>query len=125
MSEQEKMQVRKEFWLRRNGADYYHAGLSDELRDKKQAAWSSGKIRVIVATNAFGMGIDKSEVRFVIHWDIPDAIENYFQESGRAGRDNKPAYAVLLYSPSDKNRLNESLGHKFHLLSRSRIYIGR
>ena len=94
-------------------ADYYHAGLSDELRDKKQAAWSSGKIRVIVATNAFGMGIDKSEVRFVIHWDIPDAIENYFQESGRAGRDNKPAYAVLLYSPSDKNRLNESLGHKF------------
>jgi ATP-dependent DNA helicase RecQ len=94
-------------------ADYYHAGLSDEIRDKKQAAWSSGKIRVIVATNAFGMGIDKSEVRFVIHWDIPDAIENYFQESGRAGRDNKPAYAVLLYSPSDKNRLNESLGHKF------------
>ena len=94
-------------------ADYYHAGLSDELRDKKQADWSSGKTRVIVATNAFGMGIDKSEVRFVIHWDIPDAIENYFQESGRAGRDNKPAYAVLLYSPSDKNRLNESLGHKF------------
>jgi ATP-dependent DNA helicase RecQ len=94
-------------------ADYYHAGLSDELRDKKQAAWSSGKIRVIVATNAFGMGIDKSEVRFVIHWDIPDAIENYFQESGRAGRDNKPAYSVLLYSPSDKNRLHESLGHKF------------
>ncbi len=94
-------------------ADYYHAGLSDEIRDKKQAAWSSGKTRVIVATNAFGMGIDKSEVRFVIHWDIPDAIENYFQESGRAGRDNKPAYAVLLYSPSDKNRLNESLRHKF------------
>ncbi len=94
-------------------ADYYHAGLSDELRDKKQAAWSSGKIRVIVSTNAFGMGIDKSEVRFVIHWDIPDAIENYFQESGRAGRDNKPAYAVLLYSPSDKTKLNDSLGHKF------------
>lgn len=94
-------------------ADYYHAGLSDEQRDKKQAAWSSGKIRVIVSTNAFGMGIDKSEVRFVIHWDIPDAIENYFQESGRAGRDNKPAYAVLLYSPSDKSRLNESVGHKF------------
>jgi len=94
-------------------ANYYHAGLPDELRDKKQAAWSSGETRVIVATNAFGMGIDKADVRFVIHWDIPDAIENYFQESGRAGRDNKPAYAVLLYSPSDKNRLKESLGHKF------------
>jgi ATP-dependent DNA helicase RecQ len=94
-------------------ADFYHAGLSDELRDKKQAAWSSGTTRVIVATNAFGMGIDKADVRFVIHWDIPDAIENYFQESGRAGRDNKPAYAVLLYSPSDKNRLNESMRHKF------------
>ncbi len=94
-------------------ADFYHAGLSDELRDKKQAAWSSGESRVIVATNAFGMGIDKADVRFVIHWDIPEAIENYFQESGRAGRDNKPAYAVLLYSPSDKSRLNESLRHKF------------
>ena len=101
--------------LAENGisADFYHAGLPDEIRDKKQAAWSSGEKRVIVATNAFGMGIDKADVRFVIHWDIPDAIENYFQESGRAGRDNKPSYAVLLYSPSDKNRLNESLRHKF------------
>ena len=94
-------------------ADFYHAGLPDELRDKKQASWSSGKTRVIVATNAFGMGIDKADVRFVIHWDIPDSIENYFQESGRAGRDNKPAYAVLLYSPADKTRLNDSLRQKF------------
>jgi ATP-dependent DNA helicase RecQ len=94
-------------------ADFYHAGLPDELRDKKQAAWSSGETRVIVATNAFGMGIDKADVRFVIHWDIPDSIENYFQESGRVGRDNKPAYAVLLYSPSDKTRLNDSLRQKF------------
>jgi ATP-dependent DNA helicase RecQ len=94
-------------------ADFYHAGLPDELRDKKQAAWSAGETRVIVATNAFGMGIDKADVRFVIHWDIPDSIENYFQESGRAGRDNKPAYAVLLYSPSDKTRLNDSLRQKF------------
>ncbi len=94
-------------------ADFYHAGLPDELRDKKQASWSAGKTRVIVATNAFGMGIDKADVRFVIHWDIPDSIENYFQESGRAGRDNKPAYAVLLYSPSDKTRLNDSLRQKF------------
>jgi ATP-dependent DNA helicase RecQ len=94
-------------------ADFYHAGLTDELRDKKQASWSAGKTRVIVATNAFGMGIDKADVRFVIHWDIPDSIENYFQESGRAGRDNKPAYAVLLYSPADKTRLNDSLRQKF------------
>jgi ATP-dependent DNA helicase RecQ len=94
-------------------ADFYHAGLSDELRDKKQASWTLGKTRVIVATNAFGMGIDKPDVRFVIHWDVPDSIENYFQESGRAGRDNKPAYAVLLFSPSDKTRLNDSLRQKF------------
>ena len=94
-------------------ADFYHAGLPDELRDKKQASWSAGETRVIVATNAFGMGIDKAEVRFVIHWDIPDSIETYFQESGRVGRDNKPAFAVLLYSPGDKNRLNDSLRQKF------------
>lgn len=94
-------------------ADFYHAGLPDELRNKKQTSWSAGKTRVIVATNAFGMGIDKADVRFVIHWDIPDSIENYFQESGRAGRDNKPAYAVLLYSPADKTRLNDSLRQKF------------
>jgi ATP-dependent DNA helicase RecQ len=94
-------------------ADYYHAGLSDETRDKKQAAWTTGETRIIVSTNAFGMGIDKAEVRFVIHWDIPDSIENYFQESGRAGRDGKPAFAVMLFSQSDKSRLTDSIRKKF------------
>ncbi|MGA1977287.1 MAG: ATP-dependent DNA helicase RecQ [Bacteroidales bacterium] len=94
-------------------ADFYHAGLPIELRDKKQNAWTAGETRIIVATNAFGMGIDKADVRFVIHWDIPDSIEEYFQETGRAGRDDKPAYAVLLYSPSDKSRLEDSVKRKF------------
>lgn len=94
-------------------ADYYHAGLPDEIRDKKQGAWTSGDTRVIVSTNAFGMGIDKAEVRFVIHWDIPDSIENYFQESGRAGRDGKQAFAVMLFSQSDKSRLTDSMRKKF------------
>lgn len=94
-------------------ADFFHAGLPVELRDKKQASWTKGETRVIVSTNAFGMGIDKADVRFVIHWEMPDSIEEYFQESGRAGRDNKPAFAVLLYSLSDKSRLEDSLRRKF------------
>jgi ATP-dependent DNA helicase RecQ len=94
-------------------ADFYHAGLTPELRDKKQAAWTGSETRVIVSTNAFGMGIDKADVRFVIHWDIPDSIESYFQETGRAGRDNKLSYAVLLFSEADKSRLTDSIRHKF------------
>lgn len=83
-------------------ADYYHAGLQHETRSQKQNSWKTGKTRVMVATNAFGMGIDKSDVRFVIHLDLPDNIEAYFQEAGRGGRDEKKASAVLLYNHSDK-----------------------
>ena len=82
-------------------ADYYHAGLDPALRDKRQQAWIREEKRVIVSTNAFGMGIDKSNVRLVIHFDLPDCIEAYFQEAGRAGRDEKRAYAVLLFEAAD------------------------
>ncbi|MBC8319701.1 MAG: RecQ family ATP-dependent DNA helicase [Bacteroidetes bacterium] len=82
-------------------ATYYHAGLDAKTRDERQKDWSLGRIKVIVATNAFGMGIDKANVRHVIHYDLPDSIESYFQEAGRAGRDLKPSTAVLLYNNTD------------------------
>ncbi|MGE4569644.1 MAG: ATP-dependent DNA helicase RecQ [Bacteroidales bacterium] len=86
-------------------ADYYHAGLDPLVRSRRQEAWQRGEKPVMVATNAFGMGIDKPDVRYVIHLDLPDTLEAYFQEAGRAGRDGKPAHAILLYHPSDKARL--------------------
>ncbi len=91
---------------------YYHAGLSNEIRTQRQAAWKKGDIRVMICTNAFGMGIDKPDVRFVVHCDIPESPEAYFQEAGRAGRDGKQSYAVLLWSPDDVRRLHQldSLG---------------
>lgn len=82
-------------------ADFYHAGLSSKERSNKQDAWKKGNIRVMVSTNAFGMGIDKPDVRFVAHLDLPDSIEAYFQEAGRGGRDEKQSYAVLMYHESD------------------------
>ncbi|NOY37681.1 MAG: RecQ family ATP-dependent DNA helicase [Chlorobi bacterium] len=88
-------------------ADYYHAGLSHELRDRKQHKWTTGNFRVIVATNAFGMGIDKADVQFVIHMDIPDSLEAFFQEAGRAGRDGKKAYAILLAAGNDELKLKK------------------
>jgi ATP-dependent DNA helicase RecQ len=97
--------------LRKNevSADYYHAGLPFKIRSAKQEAWKSGKCRVIVSTNAFGMGIDKADVRFVIHLEAPDSVEAYFQEAGRAGRDGKPAWSVLLYNNSDKVKLERNV----------------
>lgn len=94
-------------------ADYYHAGLDHEKRNYKQNQWKVGKIRVMVATNAFGMGIDKSDVRFVIHLDLPDSIESYFQEAGRGGRDEKKAVAVLLYNNSDKVKAEQRIVRSF------------
>ena len=87
-------------------ADYYHAGLEAKLRSLKQDEWMSGKTRVIVATNAFGMGIDKADVRLVIHLDLPDSLEAYYQEAGRAGRDEQKAYAILLFQEHDIAELN-------------------
>ena len=89
-------------------ADYYHAGLEPKLRIKKQEDWISGKTRIIVATNAFGMGIDKPDVRFVTHIDLPDSLEAYYQEAGRAGRDGKESWVICLYQHQDVFDLQES-----------------
>ena len=104
-------------------ADFYHAGLSAQERAEKQEAWKRGErkeakgekhgTRVIVATNAFGMGIDKPDVRVVIHHDLPDTIEAYFQEAGRAGRDEKQAFAILLYDPSDKTKARKRIADNY------------
>ena len=95
-------------------ADFYHAGLSSKERSAKQEAWKSNLTRVIVATNAFGMGIDKPDVRVVIHHDLPDTIEAYFQEAGRAGRDEQKAFAVLLYDPSqDKAKARKRIADNY------------
>ena len=94
-------------------ATYYHAGLDHSVKDERQKEWQNDKVRVMVSTNAFGMGIDKPDVRTVIHIDCPDSIEAYFQEAGRAGRDGKKSYAVLLYNNSDKRKLDKRITDTF------------
>ena len=94
-------------------ASFYHAGLDTRDKDKRQLQWTEGTLRVIVATNAFGMGIDKADVRIVIHYEMPDSPEAYYQEAGRAGRDGLTAYAVLLYAPEDKRRLSRRVSDNF------------
>jgi ATP-dependent DNA helicase RecQ len=98
-------------------ANYYHAGLDAKVRDERQKSWSSGQTRVIVSTNAFGMGIDKADVRLVVHYDLPDCIESYFQEAGRAGRDQKPAAGILLYNANDISNAKKKLLNSFPSLS--------
>ncbi|NDW12327.1 RecQ family ATP-dependent DNA helicase [Bacteroides sp. 214] len=101
--------------LQREGisADFYHAGVNNDAKDLRQKRWQSGESRVMVATNAFGMGIDKPDVRLVVHMDLPDSIEAYFQEAGRAGRDGQKAYAVILYAKSDKTTLSKRIPDTF------------
>lgn len=94
-------------------AEFYHAGLINDIKDEKQNKWMNDEVRVMVATNAFGMGIDKPDVRLVIHIDVPDSIEAYFQEAGRGGRDGKKSYAVMLFNANDKRLLGKRVAENF------------
>ena len=94
-------------------ATFYHAGLDHEVKDQRQRDWQQDQVRIIVCTNAFGMGIDKPDVRLVMHYDCPDSIEAYFQEAGRAGRDGQPAQAILLYNNGDNAKLAKRIDDTF------------
>jgi ATP-dependent DNA helicase RecQ len=99
--------------LQNISAEYYHAGLPQDMRNAKQHAWINNEVRVMVCTNAFGMGIDKPDVRSVIHYDIPECLENYYQEAGRAGRDGKKSYAVLVYQQENMDALQSMPDKRF------------
>ncbi len=110
-----KKTVEISHWLVKEGisASFYHAGLSFDERNKRQQAWIDNKIRVMVCTNAFGMGIDKPDCRFVVHIEMPDSLEAYYQEAGRAGRDGNKAYCLLLHGPSDSQQMEKRLLQNF------------
>lgn len=112
-SRKKTKQIADELNFRGITADYYHAGLCNEDKEDKQNKWKCDETRVMVATNAFGMGIDKPNVRIVIHIDIPNSLEEYYQEAGRAGRDNKKSYAILLASDTDKRTLKRRISDAF------------
>lgn len=109
----ETQEVARQLGIHGISADFYHAGVDTPLRMQKQLRWKQGLTRIMVATNAFGMGIDKPDVRFVIHLDLPESLEAYYQEAGRAGRDEKKAYAILLYNLSDKSQLLKRLEQSY------------
>jgi ATP-dependent DNA helicase RecQ len=109
----ESQEVSRYLMLNQITADYYHAGLKTPERAEKQLKWMKGITSVMVSTNAFGMGIDKPDVRFVIHLDLPDSLEAYFQEAGRAGRDGKKSFAVLLYHEADRIKLEKTFKMSF------------
>ena len=96
-------------------ADFYHAGLNSADKTRKQTAWKNNEIRIIVCTNAFGMGIDKPDVRVVVHTDLPNSIEEYFQEAGRAGRDGQKSYAIVLYEKNDSAKLKKRVRLLFRI----------
>lgn len=103
-----------DFLIQNNiAAEHFHAGLSNDTKDARQQRWKNNETRVIVSTNAFGMGIDKAEVRTVVHMDLPDSLEAYFQEAGRAGRDEKKAYAVVLFNNSDVTKMRKRVSDTF------------
>ena len=122
----ETQEVARQLGLQGISADFYHAGIDTPSRMQKQLKWKQGLTRIMVATNAFGMGIDKPDVRFVVHLDLPESLEAYYQEAGRAGRDEKKAFAVLLYNSSDKNQLLKRLEQSFPSVEEiKQIYHGR